>query len=627
MAQNVVALVLSFGFFALQTSTRPYKLDQDNAFRAATEIHVFFVIVAGLALRGDLTDEKVTEDWYDWALFISFLVLVPGAFFATVASKVYAAGKTLSDDSMKGSFNRLRSGLASDGDRDSVLGHVEAIRLSLGPLQEAGISLDKDRRIEGAHTWAVIGTRLCMGEYKATASAEPITCAVKVRPLSVEGLQAEAAVMTTCQHVNICRMFRAAESEGFHYLAMQLCETTVQNATQNGSLQFVLGQATAVDVCRGLCEGVRALHEASFVHGNIAPANVLLVAGIPKLSGFSSAAHVSQPKSRLSTARVAIQYRAPELASTDGSRSIDLAHPKAADIYALGGTLYFLLSRGDNAGTRESVQRSEVLAHEARSLIGLMMDWNAEDRSSIHQVLEHPMFWSLGETVRYLGEGVGNILPVKGHRSKHPFIANLEAIADRELGVYDEADPSNGGSWARLLDPRYPLPGEKNDGWGKTQRSPAEEEHNYAIYGGPPSKKQVKERDGLVAAGKPLGGHEAKDIRTVGLLKFIRNLDAHAGQQVNAGRFESEDAMRHYLVDPFPWLLMAVFTTDAECGLTDVPPRAKPISLTTDAQEPGDGNSMFPLTSSQDPFDAVASEKEVEGADLALMAHQAEEDV
>ena len=57
----------------------------------------------------------------------------------------------------------------------------------------------------------------------------------------------------------------------------------------------------------------------------------------------------------------------------------------------------------------------------------------------------------------------------------------------------------------------------------------------------------------------------------VGLLRFIRNIDAHAGQAVSAGRFESEDAVRHYLLDPFPWLTMAVYRIDEKHGLTDVP--------------------------------------------------------
>jgi len=40
IAQLAVAIMLSFGFFALQMKTWPYKLEADNLLRAATEVHV-----------------------------------------------------------------------------------------------------------------------------------------------------------------------------------------------------------------------------------------------------------------------------------------------------------------------------------------------------------------------------------------------------------------------------------------------------------------------------------------------------------------------------------------------------------------------------------------------------------
>lgn len=43
VAQLSCAITLSFGFFALQMYTWPYKIVQDNILRATTEIHVFIV--------------------------------------------------------------------------------------------------------------------------------------------------------------------------------------------------------------------------------------------------------------------------------------------------------------------------------------------------------------------------------------------------------------------------------------------------------------------------------------------------------------------------------------------------------------------------------------------------------
>jgi hypothetical protein len=83
------------------------------------------------------------------------------------------------------------------------------------------------------------------------------------------------------------------------------------------------------------------------------------------------------------------------------------------------------------------------------------------------------------------------------------------------------------------------------------------------VYGAPPSKKQAAARQAHLAAGKKLNGaYEAKQIRSVGLLRFLRNLNAHRVQQVEAGRFESEEALVEYLLQPFPWLLAAVYAID-----------------------------------------------------------------
>ena len=108
-------------------------------FRAATEVHVFLVIAAGLALRADLSNEVVTAAWYDWGLFISFLVLVPGMFVCTVASKVWSSGTTMSEDSLTGSFSRLRFGLASDSDRAQLSAHVNVLRREVTTTEFAAV--------------------------------------------------------------------------------------------------------------------------------------------------------------------------------------------------------------------------------------------------------------------------------------------------------------------------------------------------------------------------------------------------------------------------------------------------------------------------------------------------------
>eukprot|EP01043_Picozoa_sp_COSAG02_P072295 COSAG02_NODE_13563_length_1378_cov_31.838155_1_plen_451_part_01 len=381
VAQNVVALLLSFAFFSLLAAARPYKLHADNLYRAATEVHVFLVIVAGLVSHANLVDEAIQENFYDWGLFISFVVLVPGALVVTVSAKVRSASNLLADGSLNGSFSRLCSGIASDSDRDILLNYVETIRESLGPLQNVGITCDLDKPIQGAQSATATDTVLCLGRYQATSSAATIICAIKIRPRGIAGLSVEGSLMTSpaAQHPNICQSFAAVEADGLHYLSMQLCETTVQSAVHSNSLQNVLGNTSVASMCRGIAEGLYSLHSLGYIHGNIAPSNVLLVDGIPKLCGFSSSAMVTQP-TQVCTVRVG-DYRAPELIpsilANDGSVFAEVTHPQSADIYSMGKTFHFAMSGGASFGQipldddqAPGISTTDDLSYEARHLIG-----------------------------------------------------------------------------------------------------------------------------------------------------------------------------------------------------------------------------------------------------------------
>lgn len=117
--QLAVAIVLSFFFFSLQLSMAPFKLNQDNLFRASTECHVFLVLVAALMMRTEPVGYEDTS--YDWVLSATFIVLVPGALVATVVSKVRFALNAQSSTGVDAAFNRFRLGLAIGGDSVALL--------------------------------------------------------------------------------------------------------------------------------------------------------------------------------------------------------------------------------------------------------------------------------------------------------------------------------------------------------------------------------------------------------------------------------------------------------------------------------------------------------------------------
>jgi hypothetical protein len=130
IAQLSVAIVLSFGFFALQMLSWPYKVTQDNIFRASTEAHVFIVITTALVLKNDaaLQWEAVQVEAYDYILFISFILLVPcGAVVATVSKlrhvqAVLAKHSVTTDilERRKLTFHLQALGLADDADKQDL---------------------------------------------------------------------------------------------------------------------------------------------------------------------------------------------------------------------------------------------------------------------------------------------------------------------------------------------------------------------------------------------------------------------------------------------------------------------------------------------------------------------------
>ena len=72
VAQLLAALLLSFGFFALQVKLNPYRHKPDNVLRAATEFHVFIIIMVALALgKTDLSRENITAEGYNVFLFVT----------------------------------------------------------------------------------------------------------------------------------------------------------------------------------------------------------------------------------------------------------------------------------------------------------------------------------------------------------------------------------------------------------------------------------------------------------------------------------------------------------------------------------------------------------------------------
>ncbi len=186
-----------------------------------------------------------------------------------------------------------------------------------------------------------------MGEvYLATDLALDRPVAIKVLPESStsgaarERLIREARAQARIHHPNVAHIYFIGEDAGRLYFAMELLAgQTLADRVSTGPLSV----EAAIAAIRATALGLREAHRAGFTHRDVKPSNVMTDAhGTVKVLDFGlvaaapTATAASSPVEQTSMGGTPL-YMAPEQARGD---AVDLR----ADIYALGATLYHLVS-------------------------------------------------------------------------------------------------------------------------------------------------------------------------------------------------------------------------------------------------------------------------------------------
>ncbi|MBX7103063.1 MAG: serine/threonine protein kinase [Gemmataceae bacterium] len=173
--------------------------------------------------------------------------------------------------------------------------------------------------------------------------------AIKVLPAeragdrtSLERFYREAQAVAALNHPNIVRAHDIDTDGPLHFLVMEYVEgANLQDIVKRGG---PLDVGRAVEYAVQAACGLQHAHEAGLIHRDVKPSNLLVDrAGQVKLLDLGLArffGDTSDPLTRRTAGRNVIgtaDYLAPEQARDSHAADI------RSDIYALGGTLYFLL--------------------------------------------------------------------------------------------------------------------------------------------------------------------------------------------------------------------------------------------------------------------------------------------
>ena len=190
-----------------------------------------------------------------------------------------------------------------------------------------------------------------------------------------------AALIASDEHPNILRCFAMEEDKDFVYVALELCETTLQaratettKTSDSAPLLDTSGFPTSdgVRILRDVAAGLKQLHSQGIVHRDLKPSNILITEkGRGKLADMGVAKKVNLIDGTSFETRAILNnnnggsagggggdgtagWQAPERL-TNGRQS------RAVDIFALGCVVHFVLTKGKHPFGEKFERDSRVL--------------------------------------------------------------------------------------------------------------------------------------------------------------------------------------------------------------------------------------------------------------------------
>ncbi len=241
--------------------------------------------------------------------------------------------------------------------RERLLTHFQAEQLMLGKCR--GFAIGNYRVLERLGIGGMALVYLCEHMRMKRRVAIKVLPTTKADDTStLKRFFREARATAALDHPNIVRAYDLDEDETRHFLVMEYVEGALLGEVVRKGGPMSIGRAC--HYARQAAIGLQHIHEAGLVHRDIKPDNLIVDrGGTVKILDLGLARFLNTSEEVLTKGILGTpDYVAPE--QCQDSHHVDIR----ADIYSLGGTLYFLLT-GSTPFGEGSVAR-KLLWHQTR---------------------------------------------------------------------------------------------------------------------------------------------------------------------------------------------------------------------------------------------------------------------